>query len=145
MQCDKHVVKMVLETAQILSTVMADLFPSDIWYKPTHKNHPCVKWAASSYENFEWLLRHGQWIAEEYSYRYGKTHKSCKILNYIKQLDQGMQLASKFPKFSRTPFVLAMPDDCRMTDPVKAYRLYYKTHKAGIATWNKSRPQPEWW
>ena len=59
--CDKHVVKMVLETAQILCTAIHNSSNGDIKppYRPTHKNHPCVKWAGLSGANFDWLYRHG--------------------------------------------------------------------------------------
>lgn len=144
MMCDKHVVKMVLETAQILSTVMAEIFPSDMWYKPTHRNHPCVKWASESYENFRWLYYHGWALKEEYAYRYGKRHKSTDILNEVRWL-LNTDLRSTFSEIARTPFVLAMPDDCKLDDPVVSYRLYYMKHKSGIATWKKNRPKPEWY
>lgn len=57
MQCDKHVVKMVLETAQILSTVKTLLNEEGAPYKPTHVNHPCVTWAKIT-ENRRWLTWH---------------------------------------------------------------------------------------
>lgn len=143
MQCDKHVVKMVLESAQILSTVMQEKYPSDVWYRSTHKNHPCVKWASGSYSNFMWLLAHGWGLADEYAHRYGKKHKSIKIFTEIRS--SNIDVYELFDAKTQTPFVLAMPDDCKLDDPVASYRLYYKKYKAGIATWNKNRPQPEWW
>lgn len=146
MMCDKHVVKMTLETAQILSTVMQEKFPNDPYlYKPTHKNHPCVKWVRESYDNFMWLVRHGYALIDEYTYRYGKRHKCTEIFSQVGLHNIHPDLMHSFPQIARTPFILAMPDDCKLDDPVASYRLYYKKYKAGIATWNKSRPQPEWW
>jgi hypothetical protein len=137
-QCDKHVVKMVLETAQILSTV-ASVNGLKTQYKPTHKNHPCTLWAGKSKANTEWLIQHGIGLAKEYTKRYGKIHKSSLVIADLARL----QLASKLPDLGLTPFAQAMPDTYRDTDPVVAYRNYYKGDKAGIATWKTTAP--DWW
>jgi len=135
-QCDKHVVKMTLETAQLLSTA--------IWlsggiglYKPTHTKHPCSIWAAASKQNFNWLVSHGVALAEEYRFRYGKTHACEKIIS------ESAQQASLFSNAGLTPFAQAMPDSCKDTDPVKAYRRYYIRSKASMAKWTK-RNKPDW-
>ena len=84
---DKHVVKMPLETCQMLSIVFSH------WYydwgddlvkkkdgtpysvkKGAFRNHPCTKWAADSIYNTAWLIQHGCALSQEYSYRYGKLH-----------------------------------------------------------------------
>lgn len=70
---DKRVVKMVLESAQLLSTVLGGP------YKPTHTNHPCTRWVSASRANARWILRHMISLCREYTYRYGKTHK-CQAL-----------------------------------------------------------------
>src|SRR5690349_1481198 len=80
MQCDKHVVKMILETAQLLSTAFrllaVDHNHTGI-YKISHVNHPTAKWVRSSKENCLWTIRHGLELSNEYSRRYnGKEHKS---------------------------------------------------------------------
>jgi hypothetical protein len=76
---DKRLVKMVLETAQILSTITHKL-GCDTPYKPTHMNHPCVLWAGQSLANFSWLKIHGVELAETYTRRYGREHKSEPII-----------------------------------------------------------------
>ena len=129
-QCDKHVVKMVLETAQIMSTVCEGP------YKPTHKNHPCVQWAAQNMVNYDWLTRHGMALCKEYTRRYGKTHKCEEVI-------------AKCGWYQRTPldqvqFVQCMPAQYRQEDPVEAYRAYYRGDKARFATWT-NREQPFWW
>lgn len=132
MQCDKHVVKMVLETAQILSTVTGGP------YKPTHAGHPCVIWAGHNRTNFNWLIRHGLALGEEYTFRYGKKHKSHSV---IEDIDDSADVNS-FP-VGVTEFVQCMPESIRMKDPVEAYRKYYLTKT--FARWDKSRPAPYWW
>ena len=76
-QCNKHVVKMCLETAQLLCSV----FPSGLApYKRTHYNHPCAKWARDSWCNYMWLISHGHALCNEYEYRYNKIHKCQEII-----------------------------------------------------------------
>jgi len=61
--CDKHVVKLLLESAQILSTV------SQGPYKPTHQNHPCTLWTAQGRDNYHWLVEHALELCREYTHR----------------------------------------------------------------------------
>ncbi len=71
---NRHVVKMMTETAQILSTVLrAKGVDDDRLCKPSHAAHPCVIWAGQSRGNFDWTLAHGSALVEEYRRRYGKT------------------------------------------------------------------------
>lgn len=132
MQCDKHVVKMVLESAQILSTINGGP------YKPTHANHPCTVWARETCGNYMWLVGHALALCAEYSHRYGKRHKCQDIIESL-----GMPPASII-KYGRTPFVQCMPDDLRGNDAVSAYRRYYRERKADFAVWTK-RSAPSWW
>ncbi len=127
---DKHIVKMALETAQILSTINGGP------YKPTHQNHPCVKWAGAFISNYEWLVHHGIGICNEYKYRYNKEHKCEDIIHSLKEplID--------IPK-GISNFVLCMPDEYKKTLAVDSYREYYKS-KASFAKWTK-RLQPDWW
>ena len=69
MLCDKHVVKMCLETAQILSTAVKAFDKRNDLYKAGFKHHPCCIWAGESRTNFEWLCHYGLWICREYTYR----------------------------------------------------------------------------
>jgi len=113
MHCDKHVVKMCLETAQILSTVVhtagrwpgtpyeyADHNKPMNFYRPTHAKHPCVLWAGETKANFKWLQRLGVALCCEYFYRYGKTHKSLLVIQ-----DSARVRSWRFSKNRRrTPF-----------------------------------------
>jgi hypothetical protein len=125
--CDKHVVKMIVETAQILCAVAwANGIPAH--YKPTHKNHPSVLWAGESRANFVWLRKHGLALAAEYTERYGKQHKSESVLEAI---EPPAVLSRK--RFTDPPQM--MPDECKRPDTVEAYREYYRTEKAYFAKW----------
>lgn len=82
---NRRVVKMVLETAQILSTVIRQYdetyAETGHLYKATHTKHPCVLWAIEHLSHAYWLAEHGQALAEEYTLRYGKVHKSEIIID----------------------------------------------------------------
>ena len=95
---NKRVIKMCLETTQILSTAVhlnGGVGP----YKPTHIHHPVVKWAAESKPNYLWLLDHLQALCDEYKKRYNKTHK-C-----ISYFDTLLELSEHVPGTERSPFV----------------------------------------
>ena len=134
MQCDKHCIKQVLETAQILSTVTGGP------YRPTHANHPCTLWAKANITNFNWLLRHGLALCQEYTHRYGRRHKSQDVIEQIARSS-----AHQTPKAlgsGFTDFVQCMPDEFKDKDPVTGYRRYYHS-KARFAQWRNGAPH--WW
>ncbi len=133
MLCDQHVVKMTLETAQMLCTVAKQL-GFDVPYKSSHKKHPCTLWAGETQGNWNWLVEHGLALGEEYTARYGKHHKSHAVIKKCKNL--GVCL----PK-GRTPFVQAMNPEFKDIDPVKAYRNYYKSKT--FSRW-KYTQKPSW-
>jgi len=137
-QCDKHVVKMILESAQLMAAACI-LHGGDSPYKLTHKNHPCSIWARETRANYEWLLTHHIAMLDEYTLRYGKVHKTQEHLDYWLR---GVML---IPEGELTPFAQAMPEDIRIPgDPVQAYRNYYTQEKAHFATW-KHGIIPQWW
>ena len=80
----KRVVKMTLETAQLLSTA-CHLKWVDIGYRMTHANHPCGLWCQRSSGNFSWLVDHGLALADEYTYRTGKTHQSRQVIEKARE------------------------------------------------------------
>ena len=134
--CDKHVVKMILESAQLLSTVQSQ-YNIPTKYKPTHVNHPCTKWVAASKANYRWLLTHAKALCEEYTKRYNKIH-ACQEL-----IDDPLSIVPDLPDIEITPFAQAMPDKYKNVDPVQAYRDYYIGEKSGFAVW-KHGNQPDW-
>ena len=133
--CDKHVVKMILETAQLLCGVHW-VCGSEAPYKLSHKNHPCSKWAREGDKNYEYLCEIGLALCDEYTYRYGKTHKSEAIIEWC------ANNIPKIPSGSTTP-AMAMPDEYKVNSVVESYRNYYIGAKADIAKWTK-RETPEW-
>jgi hypothetical protein len=135
--CDKHVLKMIVETAQLLSTAWHILQPgrTDI-YATTHANHPCAIWARASRQNYSWLYRLGMSLCLEYTHRYGKRHKTQDVLERLVS-------PPLTGSTGMTPFAQAMPPEYRCEDALEAYRAYYREAKAAILTY-KNRPSPEW-
>ena len=159
--CDKHVIKMILESAQLMSTAINIKSNNNVdnLYKTTHINHPCSKWTRESKQNFDWLLELFNQLCIEYTNRYKKIHKCQSMLNIFKQHSH------LFPNIGRTPFVLAMPEQFKSeydgfdynhgfqktNYAVSAYRIYYAASKYKFAKWTKwhtySELQncPYWW
>ncbi len=137
MMCDKHVVKMIVETAQMLCTVARDN-GHDAPYRSTHKNHPCTLWAAESASNWRWLVDHGLALCREYTARYGKIHKTQQVMEWARDNRVGPSKDKGL-----TPFRLAMPPEYKQADPVQSYRNYYMGEKARFAKWKLGAPT--WW
>lgn len=125
--CDQHVSKMILETAQIMSTIAGGP------YKPFNPKHPAVIWAGEASENMRWLTLHGIGMGSEFYRRYGKHHKSYRVICGLTLLHR------KLPQGS-TPFVQCMPDQYKGPCPVEAYRRFYVNEKSRFATWKENRP-----
>ena len=134
--CDKHIVKMILESAQMLC---ASFEQGTAPYKRTHYNHPCTKWIRKSQANYEWLLTHAYSLCEEYLSRYGKIHKSLDAIDWCDNHYHELNL----PDIGLTPFAQAMPDKYKNDDAVQAYKDYYNGEKAYMAEW-KNNLIPEW-
>ncbi|QJR80441.1 hypothetical protein CA267_006470 [Alteromonas pelagimontana] len=135
--CDQHVVKMILESVQLLCTALNKKGFSTP-YKSTHVKHPCVYWVEESYDNFQWLCNLTLALNAEYQYRYEKAqgHKSIAVLNEIRDL--------RYSSKGLSPFAQAMPDEYKVKDdPVSAYRQFYIGEKAHFAKWTK-RKMPDW-
>ena len=137
--CDKHVVKMILETAQLLCGVHHMTSESNIQvpYKLSHKNHPCAIWTRESLTNYLYLCRLGIALCDEYSYRYNKRHKSQNVIEWCMEnkpqiIDKGITSPPK-----------AMPDIYKVKDIIQSYRNYYIGAKSKFATW-KNRKKPKW-
>ena len=134
--CDKHVVKMILESAQMLCSAFEN---GKAPYRRAYYNHPCTKWARESKSNYEWLLTHAYQLCEEYFERYGKIHKSLDAIDWCDNHYDKLNL----PDVGLTPFAQAMPDEYKKEDPVQAYRDYYNGEKSYFAKWGKT-PRPIW-
>jgi len=159
MMCDSHVIKMILESAQLLSTAHRVLdgtvvvttiprkkvifdHPSGVLYKATHVNHPCGIWVRFSDQNYAWLYMHFVALCDEYTYRFGKVHATDTKLRDV---------LSKTPKWiphrGLTEFVRAMKNEPQCIDIgtiSECYRAYYRTKKNKMKMkWTK-RETPEW-
>ena len=141
-QNDKHCVKMVLETAQLLSSTIHILNPNssikDKIYKPTHKNHPATIWTRESLGNFNWLIKHGLALSDTYQARYNKIHKSREIILRCQAH------TPNFTKIEKTPHVYCGPECYRTQDIVQSYRNYYIGDKAKFSTWKLPHEPPSW-
>ena len=146
---DKHVVKMILEYAQLLSTahrlVDRQFFEDgcvkfgwdEVLYKSTHVNHPSSLWVRHSSSNYQWLYALWLNLLREYTYRYGKVHKSSRLWEVLGQ----SPISIKDSEFTEPPLV--MPEVYHSTCAVTAYREYYRKEKTSLLTW-KNREAPEW-
>ena len=137
-QCDRHVVKMTLETAQLLCSA----YPmGDAPYKTTPYNHPCAVWTRQSAENYIWLLEHGAALASEYTARYGKTHKSSEVIEWC--ATNALRVCFTGKGWNEPP--QCMPGEYQRYHTVRAYRAYYRGAKKSFATWKPPAEVPAWW
>ena len=162
---DKHVVKMILEYAQLLSTAHRVLDGTEsmilssngrrkkswslpdsresVLYSATHINHPSAKWARHSLANYQHLFKLWIELMREYHYRYGKIHASMRLAKHLKNPPTNISTTESFSAPWR-----AMPDEYKFdrTVPdytVKSYRAYYLGAKTSMLKW-KNRPTPDW-
>ena len=130
---NKHVIKMILESAQLLSTAHhildgeASPFKADL-YKMTHQNHPSAVWTRESYQNYTWLYDHFLALCEEYKIRYKKTHKTEKMLKDILN-----HTPIRIPYRPATPIRIAITNtQHHKPDAVASYRAYYEAEKLAV-------------
>ena len=142
MHCDKHCIKMILETAQLLCTAHREL-DGDYWadevglYKSAFKNHPSAIWVRETMPQYRWAFTLFYNLCKEYERRYKKTHKAFSLSEFlcidpINIFQQGWQEPPQ-----------CMPDQYKGEDTVKAYRDYYLGEKMGFAKWNYTK-EPSW-
>jgi len=138
--CDKHIPKMLLESAQMLSNAYHIFKLTDPPYRLLMKNHPCSRWTVKSEGNFSWLLTHAYEISREYTKRFHKTHACLSVLNRVSNDMSRIQWGES--SFTKPPQV--MPLIYRNEGTIVAYRSYYKGEKL-FAKWNKGTKKPEWY
>ena len=175
MMCDKHIPKMVVESAQMLASAVRSWGGTDEQfiahgiltkagkpYRGGYANHPCTVWAGDSYGNFSWLVDHAVALLAEYSCRFGKEHACHMPILKLHQLGWKIKPSMGIAK---TPFALAMPDEYRpeygllTPEQVDAddYTVYHASgneavqayrryyHSKQFAKWEKGTPAPDWW
>lgn len=107
LQCDKHVVKMVVESAQMLSTAhrlldgqetrkpsksgktmrkyydlylgQDDLEMETLLMANVHEKHPCTIWSMINTANYDWHWQHLNALCKEYTYRYATEKEPYKM------------------------------------------------------------------
>ena len=151
LQCDKHVVKMIVESGQMLSTAhrMLDGLQTrrksksgktmskywelpdsreEVLYKAVHMGHPCTVWTMANDNNYRWHFDHFSALCHEYTYRYGKVHATqTKLKTHLMKVPNNIKEGYKY---MLSPFALAMkaePQCINEGDPVKSYQMYYQT------------------
>ena len=154
---DKHIVKMPLETCQMLSIVCSDkwghgygdlhrldgqAYKTD---KGAFRNHPCTIWANSCLKNTWWLLAHGLALCDEYEHRYGKSH-SCK--NTLIEATTIIPLATDTWHDVPSSFTFAGPDEFKYDTSIDIFTAYkrYVASKPWVATNYLRDPsrKPDW-
>lgn len=160
LHCDKHVVKMIVEYAQLLSTAHRVLdgelyidsssgrkikrwkhpipILENTLYRACFVNHPSAMWVRESQGNYNWLYNLWYNLCKEYTHRYNKDHAT-----YIK-LAKCLQVTPSNLFFNKDVTIVpqCMPDDVKADDPVDAYQNYYIKYKKDFARWTH-RPTPE--
>jgi hypothetical protein len=172
MLADVHVSKMTLETGQLLSTFVRNrrtqqgVSAPNYLYRVTHESHPCAMWLGYSEHNVRWLMSYFKYIGSEYTYRYGKMHKTVSDL-YEALHDELTDLfddpLGAFDMRQFTTPALAMPDKFKagfgkhnmptaeligyrpdIQQAVMCYREYYRHGKRHLLKYDNRRPAPNW-
>lgn len=162
--CDKHVVKMILESAQLLSTAHRVLdgiqgtyispgnrkikcwtlrdCREEVLYKAAHYNHPCAVWVRLGRDNYYWLESLFTYLCYEYKQRFEKIHSSAtKLADMLSLEPDNIPICDFFDP----PQAMDQYPQCKVPgDTVQAYRNYYKEIKSEIAEWRYS-PKPYWY
>jgi hypothetical protein len=159
---DKHVIKMCVESAQLLSTAHRIIDGVEyvgqsqsgrkakrwrlsgnadaIMYSATHINHPSAVWVRQSVANYDWLYSHLIALSSEYTYRYGRTHLTIdKLGDILKDAPENIEqskIMTKMPSCMDKQYIVS-------SDPIINYRNYYNYGKTDLLRWS-NRPPPQW-
>ena len=130
---NRHVVKMILESAQLLCTAHRELGNDNVPYKATHKNHPSAVWTRSSASSYNWVYKHMMALGDEYTRRYGKVHLTIeKCADALSTPPAGIACID----FIEPP--QCMPDQYKADDAVTGYWNYYIAEKHNVANANET-------
>lgn len=169
MHLDKHVVKMIIEYAQLMSTAhrvldgeeytdltangrrikrwrLADERESQLM-KASHMNHPSGIWCRDNESNYSWLYTMWTHLLNEYTYRYGKNHACGRLKEILSNAPTNIAQGSFYAPTPAMPAEIkiesANPVAGRKYDVLKSYHNYYIQNKAHFAKWTK-REVPIW-
>lgn len=154
LHCDKHVVKMIIEYAQMLSTAHRMLDGKQytdassgrriqrwrldnsnmdgVLYKASHINHPSTRWVRENAIQYQYAYDMFTNLCDEYTHRYGKVHATdMKLRELLNELPKNITLG----QWSEPP--QCMPDDVKMESALDAYHKYYAVYKKEFARWTK--------
>lgn len=169
MHNNKHVVKMIIEYAQLMSTAHRVLDGEEYtdltangrrikrWrlnddreqslMKASHINHPSAIWCRENHQNYNWLYRMWSHLLDEYSFRYNKVHACARLKDILRFPPTKIPLGDFFAPTPAMPSELKVlaenPQPGRKYDSLKSYHNYYNVAKRGFADW-KNRPVPGW-
>lgn len=157
---DKHVVKMILEYGQLMSTAhrVLDGTPyldktknnrniqrwrlpdsrEDVMWKASHVKHPSGLWVRQSQSHYTWLYLLWLELLKEYTFRYNKIHSADRMIGVFARSPENIPILGWVN--DPTP---AMPEEYKVKSSIESYRNYYKGPKKSFATW-KNRPTPSW-
>ena len=165
LQCDKHVVKMIVESGQMLSTthrmldgtletrlsksgktkakywVHPDSVLENVLYRAVHMHHPCTVWTMQTSSNYKWHYDHFVALCDEFKYRYGKLHRTDAVLREALSYPP-----MKLPNgpLTKQPLAMKSNPECMLGDVVESYRAFYQTKQARFKmVWTK-RDKPVW-
>lgn len=162
--CDSHVVKMITEYSQMLSTahryldgtmqedrssgrlkkkwIIKDPNLSNLLMEAAHVNHPSTRWVRSNIKYYNYLRILLKKLLDEYDYRYGKDGKYKRSREIIKlSPPKNISKAICLPVSKTIP--LAMPIKYQQDNRVEAYREFYRKDKTTLLKWTK-RDKPDW-
>lgn len=165
--CNKHCVKMILESAQMLCSAhwlsllkeggkslsdfkrvslakqwCIDNYPATRIpkYSFTHVRHPCTTWTSAKTENYNWHIHLCGELLEEYTRRYKRRHKSHDVYDWLV-----INVPQNMATGPMDDHPQCMPAECRVPgDPVQAYRNYYDKYKRKFAKWEPHAITPNW-
>ena len=167
MLIDKHVVKMIIESAQMLSTAhrlldgeqyedktkagrrikrwrLSNKVNEDIIYKASHMKHPSTVWVMDNVLHYNWLYKHMIALNDEYKKRYNHT-KNHVTIDKLGDILKHPPKNAKYNKMATDPKP-AMPEHCKVPgDSVASYRKYYILEKRRFATWKSPAKMPDWY
>tara|TARA_R110000824_G_scaffold40192_8_gene120731 strand:+ start:703 stop:1191 length:489 start_codon:yes stop_codon:yes gene_type:complete len=143
MHCDKHCVKMILETAQLLCTAHRMLDGNEFadkagLYKAAFENHPCAVWVRECADNYLFSFFLFLNLCEQYEIRYAKIHKTEELLEPLRKMPLHISLDKNF-----TDPPQCMPEQYKGDNTVEAYHRYYNNEKLSFAKW-KNTEVPSW-
>jgi len=148
LQYNKHVVKMILESAQMLCTAHHVYGNAEqklnVPYKQAHLNHPPTVWLFESAYNYRWLYLHMMALNDEYKKRYNHT-KNHVTIDKLGDILKHPPKNAKYNKIATEP-TPANAEHCKVPgDAVASYRKYYILEKKRFATWKAPAKIPEWY